>query len=87
MSDFIALYHGSFRFIYTLQECNGACFSSISHKLSSGIPRVAYNVSEISWHISALGAIKFMPRRFLYCLSMVNRFDYRKVTDNTVMIR
>ena len=61
MSDFIALYHGSFRFIGTLQECNCACFSSIS--------KVGHNVGEINWHISALYVVKFMPRKFLDCLS------------------
>ena len=54
MSDFIALYHGSFRFIGTLQECNGAFFSNQGH-----------NVDEINWHISALRVVKFMPRKFL----------------------
>ena len=54
MSDFIALYHGSFRFIGTLQECNGACFSSMSLKLSKNISKVEHNVGEINWHVSAL---------------------------------
>ena len=54
MSDFVALYHGSFRFIGTLQECNGACFSSMSHMLSSSISIVGHIVGEINWHISAL---------------------------------
>ena len=53
MSDLIALYIGSFRFIGTLQECNGACFSSMSHKLSSSISKDGHNVGEINWHIFA----------------------------------
>ena len=49
-------------------------------------------MGEINWHISAIRVAKLMPRRFLdyfssVQFSMVNRFDYRKVTDNTVMIR
>ena len=54
MSDFIALYHGSFRVIGTLQECNGACFSSMSLRLSLSISKVGHNVGEINWHISVL---------------------------------
>ena len=69
MSEFIALYHGSFQFIGTLQECNGACFSSMSLKSSSGISNVGHNVGEINWHISALQVVKFMPHKFLDCLS------------------
>ena len=69
MSDYIALYHESFRFIGTLQECNGACFSSMSLRLSSSISKVGHNVGEINWHISALEVVKFVPRRFLDCLS------------------
>ena len=69
MSDFIALYDVSFRFIGTLQECNGACFSCRMLKLSSSISKVGHSVGEINWHIFALWVIKFVPRRFLDCLS------------------
>ena len=69
MSDFIALYHGSFRFIGTLQECNGACFSSMSLRLTSSISIVGHNVGENNWHVSALKVVKLMPRKFLDCLS------------------
>ena len=48
---------------------NSACFSSMSHKLSSSISKVGHNVGEINWHISALKVVKFMPRKFLHCLS------------------
>ena len=68
ISDFVALYHGSFRFIGTLQERIGACFSSMSLKLSSGISIEGENVGEINWHIFALRVVKFMPRKFLDCL-------------------
>ena len=69
MSDFIALYHGSFRFIGTQQECNGACFSSMSLRLSSSILIVGHNVGEINWHLSSSLVVIFMPRKFLDCLS------------------
>ena len=49
--------------------CMGVCFSSMSHKLSSSISKVGHNVSEINWHISALKVVKFMPHKFLNCLS------------------
>ena len=71
ISDFIASYHESFRFIGTLQECNGACFLSMIIKLSSSISEVGHNVGEIKWHISALEVVKFMPRKFHDCLSSV----------------
>ena len=67
--DFVALYHGSFRFISTPQERNGACLSSVGFNLSSGISKEGHNVVEINWHISALKVVKFMPCRFLDCLS------------------
>ena len=69
MSDFIALHHGSFRFIGTLQECNGACFSSMRLKLPSSISKVGHNMGEINWHVSLSKVVKFMPRKFLDCLS------------------
>ena len=65
MSDFYALCLGSFRFIGTLPECNDACFSSMSPKLSSRISKVGHNVGEINWHISALKFVKFMSYRNL----------------------
>ena len=68
MSDLIAIYHGAFRFIDTLQARNGACFSSMSLMLSSGISK-GHNVGRINWRISALWVVKFMPRKFLDCLS------------------
>ena len=69
MSDFIALCHGSFRFIGTLQECNGASFSSMSLKLSSSNSNEGHNVRKMNWHISALRVVEFMPCKFLDCLS------------------
>ena len=51
--DFIALYHGSIRFIGTQQECNGACFSRIGLRLTSFISIVGHNVVEVNWYISA----------------------------------
>ena len=78
MSDFIALYHGSFRFIGTLQEHNGACFSSMSLRLSSSISKVGHNVDEINWHISALKVVNFMPRKFLGSLSSAWLADYKQ---------
>ena len=50
-------------------ETHSACFSSMSLNLSSSISKVGYNVGEINWNISALGVVKFMPHKFLYCLS------------------
>ena len=84
MSDFIALYRGSFRVIGTVQEFNGACFSSMRLKLSSSISKVGHNVGEINWHISPLKVVEFLD-----CLSSawLTGFHHRKVTDNTVMIR
>ena len=57
MSDFIVLCHGSFRFIGTLQEFNGAYFSSMSLSLSSSVSKVGHNVVEINWHIFALRVV------------------------------
>ena len=68
MSYFIALYHGSFRFIGTL-ECNGACFSSMRPLSSSCISKVGHNLGEINWHISAPMVGKFTPRTFYDCVS------------------
>ena len=55
----------------TLQECNGACFSCMSHKMSSSISKVGNDVGEINWHISALKFVKFMPHKFLDCLILL----------------
>ena len=65
------------------------CFLSMSLKLSSSISIVGHNVCEINWHISALKVVKFVPSKFVACLSSawLTGLDYRKVTDNTVMIR
>ena len=71
MFDLIALYHGSIRFIDSLQECNGVCFSRMSLMLSSSISKVGHNVGESNWHISALMVFKFMQRKFFDGLSYV----------------
>ena len=62
MSCFIALYHGSFQFIATLQECNGACSSSMILMLLLVISKVGHNVGETYRHISALKVVLRQPQ-------------------------
>ena len=68
---FHCIMSGSFRFIGTVQVRKCACFSSMSLKLSSGISKEEHNVGEINWYISVLEVVKFMPHKFLGCLSSV----------------